>query len=288
MEVQGVWLPVITPFRKGEIDYESYGKLVEFYISQGISGIIPLGTTGESPVVSDEEFQQVVEKTVEIVHGRIPVYAGVGGNHTERIVKKLKEVKQTGVDGILTVCPYYNRPGQDGLYHHFKKISDSTDLNILMYNIPYRTGVNMSNDTIRRLAKLHNIVGLKDSCGDIGQSLELLSDKPDNFSVLTGEDILFYTHVVNGGDGGILASSHLFTDVFISVYTLLCQNDFKAAFKKWRNVNEMIRLLFREPNPGPLKYCLEHLGKIHSHEMRLPMTGISEQLKQTLKEYLNL
>ncbi len=288
MNESGVWLPVVTPFRDGQVDYESFETLVNNYVDMGISGIIPLGTTGECPVINETEFINLIDKTIETVNYRIPVYAGVGGNDTASVITRIKTFESRNIDGILSVCPYYNRPGQDGLYSHFKAISESSPLSVIMYNIPYRTGVNMSNDTIRKLAEFKNITGIKDSSGDIAQTLDLLTDKPDNFSVLTGEDLLFFTNIVNGGDGGILASSHLYTTDFVKVYELVKANDHQSAFDIWRGLADVIPLLFQEANPGPVKFCLKQMGLMPSCEMRLPMTEISETLKKKLKSVISV
>jgi len=167
------------------------------------------------------------------------------------------------------------------------KISEATDLKVIIYNIPYRTGVNLENDTLFRLAGQENIVGVKDSCGNIKQSLSLIAEKPDGFSVLTGEDLLFYTTVVNGGDGGIMAAAHLNTEKFVCIYKLLENNDFRSALSEWRKVAGIIPLLFEEPNPAPIKYCLNHLDMISSPEIRLPLTEISEGLKSRLDYFLD-
>ena len=164
-----------------------------------------MGTTGENHAVTEVEFEKIIEGTLEITNRSVPVYIGISGNITAKVTGNIKKVERYPIDGILSVCPYYNRPGQRGLYEHYLKLSEATDLNIIIYNIPYRTGVNLQNETLFRLAEMSNIVGVKDSCGDIKQTLDLISNKPDGFSVLTGEDILFYTTTVNGGDGGILA-----------------------------------------------------------------------------------
>lgn len=285
-QLSGVMLPVITPFEDGQVDVESYIALIEHYIGTGISGIIPLGTTGESPVISEQEMFEIIDLTVDIADRRVPVYAGIGGNCTGDVLSLLSEVEQRGIDGILSVCPYYNRPGQDGLYSHFKTISEATGLNVIMYNIPYRTGVNMTNETILKLSELPNITGIKDSCGDLFQMLDLLAHKPEGFSVFTGEDQLFFINCIYGGDGGILASSHLYTEQFVRVYELLKANDHQAALKVWGALEQFIPLLFREANPGPVKYCLEILGMINSAEMRLPMTGITDALKEELKQVI--
>jgi 4-hydroxy-tetrahydrodipicolinate synthase len=192
MKIEGLWLPVITPFINGEIDFESYKRLVDHYVKKGISGIIPVGTTGESPAISDYELESLIDKTIEYTRDAVPVFVGVGSNYTDKAIKTIRLVEKYKIKGILSVSPYFNRPDQRGIYEHFLKMSESTDLDIVIYNIPYRTGRNIENSTIYRLAALKNIIGLKDACGDIKQTMELLLNPPDNFSILTGEDILYF------------------------------------------------------------------------------------------------
>lgn len=288
MSISGVWLPIITPFKEDKIDYKSYKRMIDNYADKGISGFIPLGTTGEIPVLSDYEFEEMIDKTLEYNDGRLPVFAGVGGNYTAKVIKKVKIAEKYNVQGILSVCPYYNRPGQEGIYNHFKSIAEETSLDIIIYNIPYRTGTNIENETIYRLAEFDNIAGLKDSCGDIKQTTALLLNPPKNFSILTGEDILFYLTLTLGGQGGILASSHLKTEQFVEVYNKVKENDHQAALKTWKHLYDFIPLLFKEPNPAPIKYCLNELGLIDSPELRLPLTQISGQLKEKLNYILHL
>lgn len=285
MQPKGVWLPIITPFKDDKIDYISYKRLIEHYVDKGISGIIPLGTTGEVPVLRDFEFEEMIENTMLYVNGRLPVYIGIGGNYTAQVIKKIKIAEYYDIQGILSVCPYYNKPGQDGIYAHFKSIAESTYLNIILYNIPYRTGVNIDNETVHKLAEIDNIVGLKDASGDIKTTLALLMSPPKNFSVLTGEDILFYITLTLGGQGGILASSHLKTELFVDVYNKVKNNEIEAALSTWKKLYEFIPLLFKEPNPAPIKYCLMKQGLIDSAELRLPLTQISDQLKEKLDHF---
>lgn len=282
MDLNGVILPVITPFINDKFDAESYKQLLKHYSKKPFSAIIPCATTGEASVLSDYEFDQIIDITVS--YTQLPVFAGVGGNNTKKVLNRLKTLDRSGIKGILSVCPYYNRPSQEGMYEHFVKISESTDQDIIIYNIPYRTGVNMSNDTLLKLAELKNIKGVKDSSGNISQSLELIRNKPANFSVLTGEDILFFTNIVHGGEGGILASSHIYADELLDIFALIKKNNQIDALKIWNSIAEMIPLLFTEPNPAPLKFILTKMGLINSDEVRLPLVQISSELKEKIKK----
>jgi 4-hydroxy-tetrahydrodipicolinate synthase len=280
--ISGVWVPLVTPFKDGQLDLESYRRLIEHYVTRGVAGLFPLGTTGEAPTLDEEEADTVVAATVETVAGRAPVFVGIGGNATRKVVKTIDRLGRFEFPGIVSVCPYYNRPTQDGLLRHFAALSDATDRQILIYNIPYRTSVNLSNDTLLRLAERRNIVGVKDSSGNIVQSLELIARKPAAFSVLTGEDQLFFTMICNGADGGILAAAHLATEQFVKVAHLVASNDHVAARTIWSSLRDFIPSLFREANPMPIKYCLWRQGLIQSPECRLPLSSISEELAREL------
>lgn len=287
MKIEGVLVPLITPFKDGAVDFESYERMVNHYIAEGVSGIMPLATTGESPTILADEYEEVLARTMEYSNNRTSVYVGLGGNHTSEVVKKLKVAEKYNVNGILSVVPYYSRPSQEGVYEHFKCISEATDLDIIIYNIPYRTGINVQNETMYRLAELKNIVGLKDCSGDMKQTTDLLLNQPKDFSILTGEDAYFYTTLLLGGQGGILGSAHLRTKEFIEVYNLIKSNNHQAALKKWQSLYKMIPLLFSEPNPTPLKYCLKKLGLIDSDEVRLPLVNITCELEDKLNSVIN-
>lgn len=282
MRFSGVWLPVITPFKDGEIDYAGYARLVDHYVRVGVTGVIPLGTTGESPTIDEAESDTLIERTVAAVAGRVPILVGVGGNDTRKVIKAVKRLEQHAVQGILSVCPYYNRPSQDGMREHFTRVAAATDRPILVYNVPYRTGVNLTNESLLALAEIPNIAGVKDSSGNIAQSLDLLRQRPAGFAVLTGEDAFFYTMLAQGGDGGILASSHVETAGFLSVYERMAANDHQGALKAWSRLETIVPLLFREANPMPIKHCLRRQGLIVSAECRLPLTRISEALGRDL------
>ena len=282
MEISGIWLPIITPFVAGEVDLVSYEKLLTHYLDRGVSGVFPLGTTGESPTIDDDEMEAIVECTVGVVAGRVPVFVGIGGNATAKVVKTVKRLERYAFAGIVSVCPYYNRPGQDGMREHFTRIAEATAKQILIYNIPYRTSINLANETLLRLAELPNIVGVKDSSGNLAQSLELLRLRPKGFAVLTGDDPSLYTMLAHGGDGGILASSHVRTEQFAAVYERMRANDHQGARAIWSRLETLVPLLFKEANPMPIKYCVWREGLIASPECRLPLTRISSALAEEL------
>ncbi|MGG7177090.1 4-hydroxy-tetrahydrodipicolinate synthase [Clostridium paraputrificum] len=288
MSIKGLWVPLVTPFKDEELDMISYKRLVDHYIGEGVHGLMPLGTTGETPTLTDLEYEEVIAKSMEFVNGRVPVIIGLGGNNTKAVQEKLKLAEKYKVQGILSVSPYYNRPDQRGIYEHFNRISDSTDLDILLYNIPYRTGRNMDNDTILRLAEKKNIIGIKDACGDFDQTIELLLNKPENFSVMSGEDTLLYSSLLLGGDGGVTASSHIRTKDFLKVYNDIQNNDAKSALETWKELSRIIPLMFKEPNPTPIKYMLEKIGLIDSQEVRLPLLNITDELKKELDSKIAL
>ncbi len=280
--ITGLWLPLVTPFKDGAVDYASYDRLIERYIALGVDGLFPLGTTGEQPTLDEAEIDRLVERTVVSAAGRVPVFVGVGGNATRKVEKELRRLEPIAFEGIVSVCPYYNRPSQDGLVAHFRQIAGATDRQVLIYNIPYRTAVNLSNDSLLELAQVPNIVGVKDSSGSIAQSLDLLARKPAGFSVLTGEDALFFTMMANGAEGGILAASHLFTDRFAAVIRCFQANDIAGARAAWAPLAGLVPLLFAEANPMPIKYLLWRQGLIASPECRLPLTRISDALASRL------
>ena len=280
----GVWLPIATPFAEGLVDWASYERLVHHYVERGVTGLIPLGTTGESPTIDESEADELIERTVEAVGGRAPILVGVGGNDTRKVVKAVKRIERWPVAGILSVCPYYSRPSQDGLRAHFTRVAEATNRPVLIYNIPYRTGVNMDNDTLLSLAGVPNIAGVKDSSGNLAQSLDLLRRRPAGFAVLTGDDANFFTTLAHGGDGGILASAHVGTGRFLEVYRRMAANDHAGARAVWRELELQVALLFREPNPMPIKHCLWRQGLIRSAECRLPLTRVSDALARELDQ----
>jgi 4-hydroxy-tetrahydrodipicolinate synthase len=280
--IAGIWLPLITPFCEGRLDERSLARLVRHYAAEPIDGLILAATTGEALTLDEEETERLVALVAAEVGGRLPVYLGRCGSDTRRLAASLERTDRWPIDGYLVTCPYYSRPSQDGLFRHFTAIAESTDKPILVYNIPYRTGVNLANDTLIRLAVIPNIVGVKDCCADDRQSFDLIRARPQNFAVLTGEDALFYAALSNGADGGILAAAHVETRRFADVRNAHVAGDGRAALSQWRALVDLARLLFAEPNPAPIKHWLWRAGLIASPELRLPMTGVGAALATRL------
>ena len=278
----GVWLPLITPFRDGALDEVSLRKLLRHYAGLPIDGFILAGTTGESLTLDDDELRRLVEVSAATLDGAKPLLLGLSGSDTRKMLKTLDHVASWPVGGYLITCPYYTRPSQDGMRRHFEALADRSTRPIIVYNIPYRTGVNLANETLLRLAERPNIVGVKDCCADALQSFELIRNKPDGFSVLTGEDALFRTMVAQGADGGILAAAHVQTAGFARVRERLLAGDAAAALDEWRGMIDLVRLLFAEPNPAAIKRWLWLDGLIASPELRLPMTAASPALAARL------
>lgn len=283
--LHGIWLPLVTPFRDGALDEPSIRRLVRHYAAGPINGLILAATTGESPTLDEEELERLVAVAAEALDEaprRIPLYLGLAGADTRRMIRTLDRVRSWAVDGHLISCPHYSRPPQHGLYQHFSALADQTGRPILVYNIPYRTGVNMSNETLMRLAERANIVGVKDCSGDLAQSFELLRARPAGFSVLTGEDAQFFNTLTLGGDGGILASAHIAPGTFDTIRTLTLAGRLSEALATWRALADLPRLLFAEPSPAPIKHWLWRAGLIDSPELRLPMAGVSDALASRL------
>jgi len=284
--ITGVWLPLVTPFKDGAVDLVSYRRLIEYYIGKGVSGLVSLGTTGEAPTIDDDEEHAIVAETVDVVAGRVPVFVGIGGNATAKVIKTIKRLDRLAFSGIVSVCPYYNRPTQAGMHEHFTAVAEATERQVLIYNIPYRTSVNLTNETLLRLAELPNIVGVKDSSGCIRQSLDLIASRPPGFSVLTGEDALFFPLLCSGADGGILASAHVAADRFVKIARHVAANHHLGARALWEPLQRFIPRLFEEANPMPIKHCLWRQGLIASPECRLPLTSVSVDLGRILDRML--
>ncbi|WFU16044.1 4-hydroxy-tetrahydrodipicolinate synthase [Bradyrhizobium sp. CB3481] len=286
--LQGLWLPLITPFRNGELDEASLRRLVRHYAAGPIDGFILAATSGEGMSLRTDELERLVRVTRSelATAGRrhLPILLGLSGASTTKMLAALDETAGWPVDGYLIASPYYIRPSQRGILLHFTALADRAAHPIVLYNIPYRTSVNITNETLLQLAAHPNIVGMKDCSADRAQSIDFLSRRPSGFRVLTGEDAQYHEGLSDGADGAILLSAHLETEAFASVRTLFMHGDRDGALACWKSVSALTRLLFSEPSPAPAKYWLARSGLIDSAEMRLPMVEVSAELAALLDE----
>jgi 4-hydroxy-tetrahydrodipicolinate synthase len=285
--LQGLWLPLITPFRDGELDEASLRRLVRHYAAGPIDGFILAATSGEGMSLRAEELARLVTVTrdeLSVSRRDMPILLGLSGASTAKLLDALDETAAWPIDGYLIASPYYIRPSQRGILQHFTALADRAARPIVLYNIPYRTAVNITNETLLQLAEHPNIVGMKDCSADRAQSIDFLSRRPRSFRVLTGEDAQYHEGLSDGADGAILLSAHLETETFASVRTLLQQGDRDGARACWKSVSVLTRLLFSEPSPAPAKYWLARHGLIDSAEVRLPMVEVSAELAALLDE----
>jgi len=283
--LQGLWLPLITPFRDGELDETSLRRLVRHYAGGPVDGFILAATSGEGMSLDIAELEQLVTTVrAEISDARryVPICLGLSGASTRKTLDALDETADWSIDGYLIASPYYTRPSQRGLVQHFTELADHASWPIVLYNIPYRTAVNLTNVTLLELARHPNIVGIKDCCADRAQSIDFLARRPAGFRVLTGEDAQYHEALADGADGAILLSAHLETEAFAAMQTLLRQGDRDGALACWESVSELTRLLFAEPSPAPAKHWLARTGLIDSAEVRLPMVEVSAELAALL------
>jgi 4-hydroxy-tetrahydrodipicolinate synthase len=277
-QLQGLWLPLVTPFRDGRLDEASLRRLVRHNAAGPVDGLILAATSGEGLTLDVTELERVVELTrteIDSAGRAMPVCLGLSGSNTLKMLDTLDETATWPIDGYLIASPYYSRPSQRGLLQHFSLLADHASWPIVLYNIPYRTSVNLDNETLLRLAEHPNIVGMKDCGADRAQSIDLLRRRPPGFRVLTGEDAQYYEALEDGADGAILLSAHIETDTFAAVQTLLKQGDRDAALARWESVSDLTEMLFAEPSPAAAKYWLSRTGLIDSAEVRLPMTEVS-------------
>ena len=285
--LQGLWLPLITPFRDGELDEASLRRLVRHYAAGPVDGFILAATSGEGMSLRADELERLVTVTqseLSASRRHLPILLGLSGASTAKMLAMLDETVGWPIDGYLIASPYYIRPSQRGILQHFTALADRAARPIVLYNIPYRTAVNITNETLLQLAAHPNIVGMKDCSADRAQSIDFLSRRPPDFRVLTGDDAQYHEGLSDGADGAILLSAHLQTDAFASVRTLLIEGDREGALACWKEISALTRVLFAEPSPAPAKYCLAQIGLIDSAEVRLPMVAVSAELAALLDE----
>ncbi|MDO9558541.1 MAG: 4-hydroxy-tetrahydrodipicolinate synthase [Syntrophales bacterium] len=282
---KGAIVAIVTPFKKGKVDEASLRKLIEFQIKNGTDGIVPCGTTGESSTLSHEEHDKVIEIAIDAVNKRVPVIAGTGSNSTAEAIRLTRHAYKAGADGALMVAPYYNRPTQEGLYQHYKAVAEAVPIPIIIYNIPGRTGVNINPDTLARLAKIKNIVGVKEASGSIKQMSDVISLCGPNFDVLSGDDLFTLPLMSMGGHGVISVISNVAPADMAGLVDAFAAGDLKKAQALHFKMSGLIDALFLETNPTPVKAALSLMKKI-SYEVRLPLYKLSDANYEKLKKVM--
>ena len=286
--LQGTGVALVTPFKEDKtIDVPALERLVHSQVGNGVDYLVVLGTTAETPTLSTEE-KELVKKTVKQANnGRLPMVLGVGGNNTQTIVEQVREVSPKDYIAILSVTPYYNKPSQEGLYQHYKAVAEATELPILLYNVPSRTGVNMDYRTTLRLAKeVPTIIGIKEASGNIVQIMHLLRGRRENFLVISGDDATALPTVLLGGDGTISVLGQAFPERYSQMIRQGLEGNYKEANTIQYQLLEAMELIFKEGNPVGIKALLSLLGVINTLEVRLPLVNATEGLQKELKTYL--
>ena len=284
---KGVYTALITPFTaKGAVDEAAFQKFIEWQIEQGVHGLVPCGTTGESPTLTHDEHNRVIDLCVEVAKGRVPVMAGTGSNSTDEAIMTTRHAKKSGADCALVVAPYYNKPTQEGLYQHFKAINDAVDIPIILYNVPGRTIVDIKDETIARLAELPNIVGLKDATGDLARPYTLRAKLKKDFCLLSGEDQTAVAFNVSGGQGCISVASNIMPKACAEVQEACLQKDYVSALTLHDRLVALNSVLFCETSPGPVKYAASLMGKCLAN-LRLPLVDVSETSQKEIEKILN-
>ncbi len=286
---KGSMVALATPFKKNKLDEKKLGELVEFHIKNGSSAIVPCGTTGESSTLSYEEHERVIEVVVEAAKGKIPVIAGTGSNNTVEALMLTKDALEKGVDASLQITPYYNRPTQEGIYQHFKKIAEEVDIPLIVYNIMSRTGVNITPETMARLSKIKNIVGVKEASGNLDQMSAIHALCGKDFDLISGDDSLTLPILAIGGTGVISVVSNIVPKDVALMVEKFEKGDIEGAKSLHYKLLPLVKAMFIETNPIPVKTSMALMGMIDEPGLRLPMCNMSEgnlkELKRALKEY---
>lgn len=282
----GIFTAIVTPFNKGKLDEKALREFIEWQIQEGIHGLVPCGTTGESATLTEEEWSRVIEITMDQAGARIPIIAGAGSNSTDAAIKKHKKSYKLGVSASLQITPYYNKPTQEGLFQHFKAIAESEDkLPVILYNVPGRTSVNMFPETVARLSKISNIVGLKEACGNLDQVKRIRSLVPKDFAILSGEDAQNFAIYNEGGVGAISVASNVMPEKVASVWNAFASGDKEKAKFIQEELLPLNKVLFIETSPAPTKAALSMMGRMKD-ELRLPLVQLSGGNKKKLAEIL--
>lgn len=279
---QGSIVALVTPFKQGELDEKALRDLVEFHIAEGTNAIVPCGTTGESATLSHEEHCRVIEIVIDQAKKRVPVIAGAGSNSTKEAVFLTEHAKKSGADAVLSITPYYNKPTQAGLYHHFKTIAEQVDIPVVLYNVPGRTGVNMLPDTVIELSKIKNIVGVKEASGSLDQAGAILQHTDDSFDVISGEDSLTFPMMAMGAKGVISVTANVAPKKMAQMCKAVLENNMIEARKLHYELIDLSKAVFYETNPIPAKKAVYLMGLIEN-EIRLPLVEMTKENTEKLK-----
>ena len=282
----GALVAIVTPFIDGQVDEQGFIDLIEFQLENGTHGIVPVGTTGESATLSFDEHKKVVDLTVKTVNGRVPVVAGTGANNTLEAIELSESAKESGADAVLSVAPYYNKPNQEGIYLHFKKIAETVDIPMFLYNVPGRTVINIEPATVARLASLGNIIGIKEAAGSLEQMTDVIRSCPDDFIVLSGDDFSAMPSVLVGANGNISVVANVYPEGMAQLMEAAVSGDLKKANELHYKMYPLMKLMFAAPSPAPAKKGVELMGKIRSGLPRLPIAPIDDGTLAKLKEVM--
>ena len=284
---RGLGIALVTPFTSdGQVDYKSLKRLVEYQIDNGADFLCILATTGETPCLTQDEKEKITQLVKDVNHGRLPILKGCGGNNTAAVVEELRTADWSGIDGILSVCPYYNKPSQEGLYQHFKAIAEASPLPVVLYNVPGRTGINLKPETTVRLANdCGNIVAVKEASGSLEQVDEIIKNKPQRFDVLSGDDALTFSMVASGAAGVISVIGNALPKEFSRMIRLEFQGEYEPARKIHHMFTELYSLLFVDGNPAGVKALLHEMGFIEN-QLRLPLVPTKVSTLQKMAEIL--
>jgi 4-hydroxy-tetrahydrodipicolinate synthase len=276
---RGTGVAIVTPFKNdSSIDFAALGRVVNHVITGGVNYIVVLGTTGESVTLTKDEKKAIISYVIEVTDNRVPIVVGIGGNNTQEVINCIRQSNLTGIDGILTVAPYYNKPNQRGLFLHFKAIANSTSVPIILYNVPGRTCSNISSDTCLELAnECENIVGVKEASGDMAQIMRIIKNKPDNFSVISGDDLMTIPIIASGGAGVISVLANAFPAATSEIVTNSLKNNFKPAREVQLRYLEMVELLFIDGNPAGVKAMLSIMN-LCLNNLRLPLVPVNRTI----------
>ncbi|MDO7538769.1 4-hydroxy-tetrahydrodipicolinate synthase [Acinetobacter nosocomialis] len=284
--IQGSIVAIVTPMLKdGGVDWKGLEKLVEWHIEQGTNSIVAVGTTGEASTLSMEEHTQVIKEIIRVANKRIPIIAGTGANSTREAIELTKAAKDLGADAALLVTPYYNKPTQEGLYQHYKAVAEAVELPLILYNVPGRTGVDLSNDTAVRLAEIHNIVGIKDATGDVPRGKALIEALNGKMAVYSGDDETAWELMLLGADGNISVTANIAPKAMSEVCAVAIAKDEPQAKTLNNKIANLHNILFCESNPIPVKWALHEMGLIDTG-IRLPLTPLAEQYREPLRNAL--